>query len=346
MTSSPTTEPLLQPQGVDRLTLFPLIHMKPWEFYKQQVTSFWVTEEIDFAADFDHWKNLKANERLYLNKMFAFFAPADGIVGENLVLNFYAEIEIPEIRCFYGIQLAIENIHFETYAHMIDIFIRDPDEKLKHFRSMETNPCVRKKMDWIIRYTDRAYASFGERLLAFAIMEGIFFSGAFCSIFWLKKRGLMPGLCFANELISRDEGLHCDFACMLYNDYLENKLSEELVHQMVRDAVEMECEFVHDALPVALIGMNAGEMCKYIQFCADRLLTALRVPKLFSVQNPFDWMELISIDGKTNFFERKVSEYSKSRVGLGLKRSESTGTIPESPSSARASNEFTIGADF
>lgn len=344
---APLPEPLLQPLGSNRMTLFPIQEHEPWGFYKQQVASFWTTEEIDFSQDMDHWKGLKPDERLFICKTFAFFAPADGIVGENLALNFFAEIQIPEIRYFYSIQLSIENIHAETYAQMIDFFIRDPAEKQRHFQSMELDPVIRKKTVWIMRYTDRSYASFAERLLAFAVMEGIFFSGAFCSIFWLKKRGLMPGLCFANELISRDEGLHCDFACMLYNDYLVNKLSVEKVHKMIGDAVELECEFIRDALPVALIGMNAEEMSKYIQFCADRLLAAIRVPKLYNTANPFRWMELISMDGKTNIFERRVGEYAKAGVHQpGLRRSESGGEAkPSNTTSSSPVNVFSASEE-
>jgi len=236
------------------------------------------------------------------------------VVNENLVMNFTNEVQVTEARCFYGFQIAIENIHSEVYSLLIDTYIKDPDEKHKLFNALETIPCVRRKAEWALKWTEPAYASFAERLISFAIVEGIFFSGSFCSIYWLKKRGIMPGLCFSNELISRDEGMHCDFACLLYNS-LETKLPESRVIEIMKSAVEIEEEFVSSALPVSLIGMNCEQMSQYIRFCADRLLHALGCEKVYGAQNPFDWMTLISLQGKTNFFEKRVGEYSKAGVG-------------------------------
>lgn len=246
-----------------------------------------------------------------------YIAASDGIVNENLAQNFATEIQIPEARCFYGFQIAVENIHSETYSLLIDTYIRnDPVEKLNLLHAIETIPCIERKAKWALKWCTRDVASFAERCIAFAAVEGIFFSGSFCAIFWLKKRGgLMPGLCFSNELISRDEGLHCDFACLLYSKYLQNKLSNERVYEMIIDAVNIEKDFITNALPVNLIGMNSELMNQYIEFVADRLLVALGVPKYYLTPNPFDWMEMISLQGKTNFFEKRVGEYSKSGVG-------------------------------
>jgi ribonucleoside-diphosphate reductase beta chain len=243
--------------------------------------------------------------------VLAFFAASDGIVNENLAVNFMKEVQLPEARCFYGFQIMIENIHSETYSLLIDTYIKDPIEKNRLFNAIETVPCVQKKAQWALKWINNG--SFAERLVAFAAVEGIFFSGSFCSIFWLKKRGLMPGLSFSNELISRDEGLHCDFACLLYS-MLEEKLSQERIYEIIRDAVENEHDFVTDALPVSLIGMNAKLMCQYIEFVADRLLVALGYPKIYNAANPFDFMETISLQGKTNFFEKRVAEYQKAGV--------------------------------
>jgi len=306
-------EPMLV-ENPNRFVLFPIQYQKIWEMYKKAEASFWTAEELDLAHDFKDWHSLSDNERHFIKHVLAFFAASDGIVNENLVTNFAREVQIPEARCFYGFQQAIENIHSEVYSLLIDTYIKDTVEKGRLFNALETIPCVQKKAEWAFRYANASNATFAERLIAFASVEGIFFSGSFCAIFWLKKRGLMPGLCFSNELISRDEGLHCDFACLLYSS-LKNTLPERRIHQIVTEAVDIECEFVKDALPVKLIGMNSTAMCQYIKFCADRLLKALGVNKLYNATNPFDWMELISIDGKTNFFEKRVGEYSKAKVG-------------------------------
>lgn len=287
--------------------------------YKQHVASFWVAEEIDLSKDMKDWESLTDDERHFIKTVLAFFAASDGIVLENLAERFLTEIQAPEVRCFYGFQLAMENIHSETYSLLIDTYIRDTKEKNHLLGAIDTIPCVQKKARWAIRWIESA-ASYAERLVAFAAVEGIFFSGSFCSIFWLKKRGLMPGLTFSNELISRDEGLHCDFACLLYK-MLKNQLSDETVTQIIRDAVDIEREFVCDALPVSLIGMNAELMSQYIEFVADRLLVALGHEKIYHVTNPFDWMEMISLQGKTNFFEKRVGDYQKSQVATKDDRS-------------------------
>jgi ribonucleoside-diphosphate reductase beta chain len=280
--------------------------------YKQAEASFWTAEEIDLQQDMMDWENkLTKDERHFIKHVLAFFAASDGIVNENLAINFLNEVQYPEARCFYGFQIAIENIHAETYSLLIDTYIKDNKEKDFLFNAIENLPCVAKKADWAMKWIENG--NFAQRLVAFAAVEGIFFSGSFCSIFWLKKRGLMPGLAFSNELISRDEGLHCDFACMLYNQ-LQNKLTVEEVTAIIAEAVEYEKEFVTDAIPVALIGMNAKLMCEYIEFVADRLLGELGCPKIYNSTNPFDFMEMISLQGKTNFFEKRVSEYQKAGV--------------------------------
>lgn len=304
-------EPILQ-ENKDRFVLFPIKHDKVWEMYKQHEASFWTAEEIDLSQDLTDWANLSDDERYFIKHILAFFAASDGIVNENLVLNFMREVQIAEARCFYGFQIAIENIHAETYSLLIDTYIKDPAEQQYLFNAIETVPCVKKKADWALRWIEDA-PSFAHRLIAFAAVEGIFFSGSFCSIFWLKKRGLMPGLAFSNELISRDEGLHCDFACLLYS-MLVNKLPESEVQSIIKEAVDGEKEFVADALPVSLIGMNADMMKQYIEFVADRLLVALGCSKIYNATNPFPFMEMISLQGKTNFFEKRVAEYSKSGV--------------------------------
>lgn len=283
--------------------------------YKKAEASFWTAEEIDLADDMKHWNSLTDKERHFISHVLAFFAASDGIVNENLAMNFSNEIQSAEARCFYGFQIAIENIHSEVYSLLIDTYIKDVTEKSHLLSAIDTVPCVQKKANWALRWCNRDYASFAERVVAFAAIEGIFFSGSFCSIFWLKKRGMMPGLCFSNELISRDEGLHCDFACLLYSK-LVNKLTQERIYEIIGNAVEIECEFIADALPVELIGMNSKLMSQYIKFCADRLLVALGCAKLYQTPNPFDWMEMISLQGKTNFFEKRVSEYAKSGVGV------------------------------
>lgn len=306
------TEPLLQ-DNKDRFVIFPIQHNDIWQFYKNAEASFWTAEEVDLSPDLHDWQNkLNDNERFFISRVLAFFAASDGIVNENLAINFLQEVQYPEARCFYGFQIMIENIHSEMYSLLIDTYVKDPAEKDYLLRAIEIIPCVTKKAKWALRWITKG--SFAERLIAFAAVEGIFFSGSFCSIFWLKKRGLMPGLTFSNELISRDEGLHCDFACLLYVNHLQNKLSEETIREIIVDAVAIEKEFVTDALPVKLIGMNAELMCQYIEFVADRLLVALGCNKVWNATNPFDFMELISLQGKTNFFERRVGEYQKTGV--------------------------------
>lgn len=305
-------EPILA-DNPSRFVLFPIEHDDIWNFYKKSEASFWTAEEIDLSADLVDWKSkLNDNERHFIKHVLAFFAASDGIVNENLAENFVAEVQYTEAKFFYGFQIMMENIHSETYSLLIDTYITDTAEKNKLFNAIETMDCVRKKADWALRWIDEG--SFQERLIAFAAVEGIFFSGSFCSIFWLKKRGLMPGLSFSNELISRDEGMHCDFACLLYNDHVVNKLSVDTITKIIRDAVDIEKEFVTESLPVNLIGMNADLMCQYIEFVADRLLAALRCPKIFNVENPFPWMDIISLQGKTNFFEKRVGDYQKSGV--------------------------------
>jgi ribonucleoside-diphosphate reductase subunit M2 len=283
--------------------------------YKKAEASFWTAEEIDLAEDLKHWDDLSNNERHFISHVLAFFAASDGIVNENLAGNFATEVQSAEARCFYGFQIAVENIHSETYSLLIDTYVKDQTEKMHLLNAIETVPSVKKKAKWALKWCDANSASFAERMIAFAAVEGIFFSGSFCAIFWLKKRGLMPGLCFSNELISRDEGLHCDFACLLYKK-LVNKLPESRIVEIITNAVEIEKEFVVDSLPVELIGMNSGLMCEYIEFCADRLLGALGCDKYYNAVNPFEWMEMISLQGKTNFFEKRVGEYAKSGVGV------------------------------
>lgn len=306
------TEPILA-ENKDRFVIFPIKHNDIWEYYKKSEASFWTAEEIDLSQDMTDWNNrLNDNERHFVKHVLAFFAASDGIVNENLAINFLNEVQYPEARFFYGFQVMMENIHSETYSLLIDTYIKDVAEKDKLLHAVDTVPCVGKKADWALTWISNG--TFAERLIAFAAVEGIFFSGSFCSIFWLKKRGLMPGLSFSNELISRDEGLHCDFACMLYADHVKNKLPKEQVLKIIADAVVIEKEFVSDAIPVKLIGMNADLMCQYIEFCADRLLLALGCDKHYNATNPFDFMEMISLQGKTNFFEKRVAEYQKSGV--------------------------------
>jgi ribonucleoside-diphosphate reductase beta chain len=310
-TFSNDEEPLLV-ENNNRFVLFPIQHSDIWQMYKQAEASFWTAEEIDLAQDQTNWNNLNDGERHFISHVLAFFAASDGIVNENLGANFFNEVQFPEAKCFYGFQIMMENIHAETYSLLIDTYIKDPKEKQRLFQAMETVPCVGKKADWALKWINSD--NFAERLVAFAAVEGIFFSGSFCSIFWMKKRGLMPGLTFSNELISRDEGLHCDFACLLYTQYLVGKLSKDRVYQIIKDAVVIEQEFVTDALPVNLIGMNAKLMNEYIEFVADRLVVALGYPKIYNSSNPFDFMEMISLQGKTNFFEKRVAEYQKAGV--------------------------------
>ena len=304
---------LLLQENKDRFVLFPIKYDKIWEMYKKAENSFWTAEEVDLSADQKDWERLNDGERHFITHVLAFFAASDGIVNENLAVNMMNAVQLPEARCFYGFQIMIENIHSEMYSLLIDTYVKDPVEKNRLFHAMETVPCVKKKAEWALQYIENG--SFVQRLVAFAAVEGIFFSGSFCSIFWLKKRGLMPGLATSNEFISRDEGLHCDFACLLYS-MLKNKLTQEEVTAIITDAVRIEQEFVTDAIPVNLIGMNAKLMCQYIEFVADRLLNSLGYPKVYNSENPFDFMETISLEGKTNFFEKRVSEYKKAGVGV------------------------------
>ncbi len=313
-----SVEPILA-ENKNRFVLFPIEHNDIWSFYKKAEASFWTAEEIDLSQDLVDWERLNNDERHFVKHVLAFFAASDGIVNENLAEHFLSEVQYTEAKFFYGFQVAIENIHSETYSLLIDTYIKDSAEKSGLFNAMDTLDCVRKKANWALRWIDKG--SFAERLVAFAAVEGIFFSGSFCSIFWLKKRGLMPGLSFSNELISRDEGLHCDFACLLYTRHLVNKLPKEQVREIIMDAVEIEKEFVTDALPVKLIGMNSDLMSQYIEFVADRLLVELGNEKIYNAINPFDFMEMISIQGKTNFFEKRVGEYQKASV-LGDKESQ------------------------
>src|SRR6202008_1607908 len=313
-----STEILLQ-ENKDRFVLFPIKYPRIWEMYKKAEASFWTAEEIDLSQDQKDWDKLSDGERHFISHVLAFFAASDGIVNENLAVNMMSEVQLPEARCFYGFQIMMENIHSETYALLIATYIKDAQEKDRLFHAIDTVPAVRKKADWALRWIENG--TFAERLVAFAAVEGIFFSGSFCSIFWLKKRGLMPGLTFSNELISRDEGLHCEFACLLYS-MLNEKLSKDEVFRIIGNAVEIEKEFITDALPVKLIGMNADLMKQYIEFVADRWLSELGYPKMFNATNQFDFMEMISLQGKTNFFEKRVGDYQKAGV-LASKESQS-----------------------
>ncbi|CAD7968829.1 unnamed protein product [Amoebophrya sp. A25] len=311
---------VLLAENTQRWVMFPIKYPEIWEMYKQHEASFWTAEEIDLSQDMTDWDKLSANEQHFLKHILAFFAGSDGIVLENLNLNFASEVQLPEARAFYGFQAAMENIHSETYSLLIDQYCRnDEAEKTKLFNAITTIPVIEKKAKWASSWMDGKLC-FGMRLVAFACVEGILFSGSFCAIYWLKKRGMMPGLTFSNELIARDEGLHADFACLLYN-MLENRLPEDVVHEIVRGAVSVEREFICDALSCDLIGMNKKLMGQYIEFVADRLLQALQYTKIFNVKNPFDWMELISLQGKTNFFEKRVGDYQKAGV---MKAAETT----------------------
>ncbi len=307
-------EEILLKENKDRFVILPINYPTIWEHYKRHEASFWTAEEIDLSSDLKDWANLNDGERHFISHILAFFAASDGIVNENLAINFMNEVQLPEARFFYGFQIMMENIHSETYALLIDTYIKDPKEKEHLFHAIETVPAVQKKAEWALRWIDNG--SFAERLVAFAAVEGIFFSGSFCSIFWLKKRGLMPGLTFSNELISRDEGLHCEFACLMYS-MLETKLRNEDVVKIITDAVEIEKEFVSEALPVGLIGMNADLMQSYIEFVADRWISELGYAKIYNTANPFDFMEMISLQGKTNFFEKRVGDYQKAGVMNG-----------------------------
>jgi ribonucleoside-diphosphate reductase beta chain len=304
-------EPLLT-ENDNRFVIFPIKHHDIWEFYKKAEASFWTAEEIDLSQDAKDWENLNSKEKHFVSHVLAFFAASDGIVNENLAVNCLQQVQYAEAKFFYGFQIMIENIHSETYSLLIDTYITNPDEKNKLFTALDNIDCIKKKGKWALKWIESD--DFVERLIAFAAVEGIFFSGSFCSIFWLKKRGLLPGLTFSNELISRDEGLHTDFACLLYNNHIKNKLPKQKVVDIITDAVAIEQEFVVDALPVDLIGMNSKLMSQYIEFVADRLLVSLGCEKYYNSTNPFDFMEMISLQGKTNFFEKRVAEYQKSGV--------------------------------
>ena len=310
----PLPEPMLD-ANEDRFVLFPIKHPDIWDMYKKAEASFWTAEEIDLAGDATDWAKLTVDEKHFVSHVLAFFAASDGIVNENLGTRFMREVQIPEARAFYGFQIAMESIHNETYSLLLDAYIKDPAERAHLFAAHRTIPVIRKKAEWAMQWIESSQSSFAERLVAFACVEGIFFSGSFCAIFWLKKRGLMPGLTFSNELISRDEGLHTDFACLLYSK-LATPLEPDVMRSIVKGAVDIEKQFVTDALPVNLIGMNADLMAQYIEFVADRLLQALGCPKMFYVTNPFDFMTQISLSGKTNFFEKRVGDYRKSGVSM------------------------------
>ncbi|XP_065206624.1 ribonucleoside-diphosphate reductase subunit M2 B-like isoform X2 [Planococcus citri] len=324
---NPDVEPLLKPNP-RRFVIMPIKYDDIWAMFKKAEASFWTAEEVVLDKDFRDWEKLKPEEKKFISHVLAFFAASDGIVNENLVERFFQEVQIPEARFFYGFQITIENVHSEMYSLLIDTYIKDSAERDFLFNAIETMPCVKKKADWALKWIADQNATFGERIIAFAAVEGIFFSGSFAAIFWLKKRGLMPGLTFSNELISRDEGLHTDFACLMFK-HLVQKPSVEEITEIIRDAVIIEQEFLTDSLPVSMIGMNSELMKTYIEFVADRLLVELNCPKLYNSQNPFDFMENISLNGKTNFFEKRVGEYKKSGVMF--------------PS---GENEFKLDADF
>lgn len=324
-------EPLLE-ESTNRFVIFPIKYHDIWMMYKKAEASFWTVEEVDLSKDVTDWNGLTKNEIYFLSHVLAFFSASDGIVNENLVERFNNEIQISEARFFYGLQIAMENIHSEMYSMLIETYIRDAVEKDRLFRAIETIPCIARKAAWALKWISDKTSSFAERLVAFAAVEGIFFSGSFASIFWLKKRGIMPGLTFSNELISRDEGLHTDFACLLFSKYIVTKPTEDRILEIIKDAVSIEQEFLCDALPVGLIGMNAVLMSQYIEFVADRLLIDLGYAKYWNVENPFDFMTNISLEGKTNFFEKRVAEYRK----MGI----------STHNAANDSREFTLDADF
>lgn len=321
-------EPLFEKNN-QRFVLYPIKYGDIWTMYKKAESNFWTTEEIDLSKDISDWRHrLNDNERHFICHVLAFFAASDGIVNENLAERFIRDVQIPEARCFYGFQIAMENIHSEMYSLLIDTFIADPFEKRHYFDAINTIFTIREKAEWALKWIDNKDAGYAERLVAFACVEGIFFSGSFASIFWLKSKGKMPGLGHSNELISRDEGLHTDFACLMYS-HLKNKLSESIIHQIVSEAVKIECDFVSEALPVDLIGINSQTMATYIRFVADRLLNELGASKLYNDENPFDFMENISLESKSNFFEKRVSEYQKYGVMAN-----------------REDMKFTLDADF
>jgi len=306
--SKNNVEPLLAPDD-NRFVMFPIQHQDIWQMYQKQIDCFWRPEEIDLSKDLAHWEGLNKDEQMFISMILAFFAASDGIVLENLAQRFMSDVQVSEARAFYGFQIAMENIHSHTYSNLIETYIKDKEEKSRLFNAITNFPCIKKKSDWAQKWIHDNRSSFATRLVAFACVEGIFFSGAFCSIFWLKKRGLLPGLTFSNELISRDEALHCEFAVLLYSK-LVKKIDKGRIHEIIKEAVEIETEFICDALPCRLIGMNSQMMTQYIQFVADRLSVQLGYKKIYNVLNPFDWMELISLEGKTNMFEKKIAEYA------------------------------------
>ena len=305
-------EPLFK-ENPNRFVLFPIKWPEIWSMYKKALASIWTVEELDLTKDLNDWNKLNNNEKYFIEHILAFFAGSDGIVIENLAQRFCNDIQVPEAKCFYGFQIAIENIHSETYSLLIDTLVKDNEKKKNLFNAIETIPSIKKKAAWAMKWINDEHSNFAKRLIAFACVEGIFFSGSFCSIFWLKKRGIMPGLTFSNELISRDEGLHTDFACLMYS-LLKNKLEPSTIYEIVKEAVEIEKEFIIESIPCKLIGMNATMMSEYIEFVADRLVLQLGLKKIYSAKNPFNFMEMISIEGKTNFFEKRVGEYSKAGV--------------------------------
>ena len=318
-------EPMLDGSD-ERFVIFPIRHPDIWEKYKHHMAVFWTPEEIDLSKDMAHWEKLSDNERYFIKNILGFFAGSDGIVMENLALRFMREVQWPEAKFFYSCQNLLEAIHSETYSLLIDTYIKDPTEKDKILRAIQTIPCIQKKAEWALAWIDNKDASFATRLLGFAAVEGIFFSGAFCAIFWLKQRGLMPGLTLSNEFIARDEGLHTEFACLLYNK-LANRLTKQQAHKIIREAVKIEKQFITKSLPCELIGMNAKLMSQYIEYVADRLLLQLGYPKAYSATNPFSFMERISLENKDNFFEKRVSTYAKAQVGK--KREEMTFTMSD-----------------
>ncbi|KAF4217792.1 hypothetical protein CNMCM8980_008456 [Aspergillus fumigatiaffinis] len=321
-------EPLLQ-ENPHRFVLFPIKYHEIWQMYKKAEASFWTAEEIDLSKDLHDWNNrLNDDERYFISHVLAFFAASDGIVNENLLERFSNEVQVPEARCFYGFQIMIENIHSETYSLLIDTYIKEPKQRTYLFDAIDTIPCIAKKAQWAMTWISDKESTFAQRLVAFAAVEGIFFSGSFASIFWLKKRGLMPGLTFSNELISRDEGLHTDFACLLFS-HLNHRPDKKVVEDIIVEAVAIEQEFLTDALPVALLGMNSKLMCQYIEFVADRLLVALGNKKYYNSPNPFDFMESISLAGKTNFFEKRVGDYQKAGVMASTKKDASQDTAKD-----------------
>jgi len=306
--SKTQTEPILTPDD-NRFVMFPIKYNDVWEMYKKQIDCFWRAEELDLTKDITHWQSLNDDEQHFISMILAFFAASDGIVLENLAGRFMKDVQISEARAFYGFQIAMENIHSETYSLLIETYIKNSEEKHRLFNAIANFPCIKKKSDWAQKWINDNRSSFATRLVAFACVEGIFFSGAFCSIYWLKKRGLMPGLTFSNELISRDEALHCEFAVLLYSK-LQNKLKKSRIYEIIKDAVEIETEFICQALSCRLIGMNSTLMTQYIQFVADRLCVQLGYDKIYNVPNCFDFMELISLEGKTNFFEKRNDSYA------------------------------------